>query len=510
MSSTPLESPHPRLDSVPRAQGSPPSISIGAIVDLRDYLTIARVRWVLITMCTLTMIALAALFTWSATPQYASSSRLFVSTSGASDDAQANQGGQFSLQRVKSYADLLTGQQIARRVVDELKLEESPKALADQISATSKLDTVILRITVTDPSPERAKMLVDAVSDQFVSYVAELETPPGKDEATIKATVVDPGTEPSAPVSPRPKRNLALGLVLGLLVGVGLAVLRETLDTSVKSIKQLEDLIDAPILGSISYDRDAERNPLIDELGTYAPRVEGFRVLRTNLQFIDPDQQRKVFVITSSLPQEGKTTTATNLAMTLAEGGERVALIEADLRRPRISHYLNLESAVGLTTVLVGRLSLHDAMQHASQHAGLDVLSSGRTPPNPAELLKSHAMSAIIKELRADYDIVLIDAPPLLPVTDAALLASQSDGAILVVRHGKTTVDQVRAAAERLTSVGAEPAGVIFNMTPAKGAGQYGYGYGYGYGYEPQDATHAEQSRSMFRRRPRADSRADT
>lgn len=468
-------------------------------MDLRDYLTLVRVRWVVITMCTLAMIALAALLTWSATPQYASSSRLFVSTSGASDDAQANQGSQFSLQRVKSYADLLTGQQIARRVVDDLKLDESPKDLAEQISATSKLDTVILTVTVTDPSPERAKMLVDAVSDQFVSYVAELETPPGKDEATIKATVVDPGTEPTSPVSPRPQRNLALGLILGLLIGVGLALLRETLDTSVKTIQQLEDLTGAPVLGSITYDRDAERNPLIDGLGNYAPRVEGFRVLRTNLQFIDPDQQRKVFVITSSLPEEGKTTTATNLAMTLADGGERVALIEADLRRPKISHYLHLEGSVGLTTVLVGRVSLDEAMQNIGQHAGLDVLSGGRTPPNPAELLKSHAMSTVIKQLRDDYDIVLIDAPPLLPVTDAALLASQADGAILVVRHGKTTTDHVRAATERLTSVGSAPAGVIFNMTPARGAGSRGYGYGYG--YEPLGATHAESSRTWFGRK---------
>lgn len=471
-------------------------------MDLRDYLTVLRARKLLIAFCALVMIGLAAIFTWSATPQYASSARLFVSTSG-SDDTQALQGSQFSLQRVKSYADLLTGQQIAKRVVDELKLDESPKDLAEQISATSKLDTVILTVTVTDPSPERAKMLVDAVSEQFVSYVAELETPPGKDEATIKATVVDPGTEPTSPVSPRPQRNLALGLVLGLLIGVGVALLRETLDTSVKTIKQLEDLTEAPVLGSITYDRDAERNPLIDDLGTYAPRVEGFRVLRTNLQFIDPDQQRKVFVITSSLPEEGKTTTATNLALTLAEGGERVALVEADLRRPKISHYLNLEGSVGLTTVLVGRLPLHEAMQTTAQHPGLDVLSSGRTPPNPAELLKSHAMSTVIKELREDYDIVLIDAPPLLPVTDAALLASQADGAILVVRHGKTTTDQVRAAAERLTAVGSVPAGVIFNMTPARGAGAYGYGYGYGYGYEPLDATHADSSRTWFRRKAR-------
>jgi capsular exopolysaccharide synthesis family protein len=471
-------------------------------VDLRDYLTILRVRWMLIVLCTLGMIALAAVFTLSATKQYASSARLFVSTSAA-DDSQALQGGQFSLQRVKSYADLLTGQEIARRVVDELELDQSPASLASQISATSKLDTVILTITVTDPSPERAKMLVDAVADQFVSYVAELETPPGQDEATSKATIVDPGTEPGAPVSPQPLRNLALGAILGLLLGVGLAVLRDTLDSTVKSAKELEELVEAPILGAIAYDTDAERAPLILDLGTYAPRVEAFRVLRTNLQFIDPDKDRKVFVITSSLPGEGKTTTATNLAVALAEGGERVALVEADLRRPKIGEYLNLEGAVGLTTVLVGRVKLADAMQQVAGRTGLDVLSSGRTPPNPAELLKSQAMTTVIEQLREDYDVVLIDAPPLLPVTDAALLASQADGAILIVRHGKTTTDEVRAAAERLRAVGAEPVGAIFNMAPARGAGQYGYGYG----YAPEETRHAVPGWSLLGKRDRVDAR---
>lgn len=440
-------------------------------------------RWVLIASCTLATIAIAALLTLNSTPQYASSARLFVSTSG-SDDSQALQGSQFSLQRVKSYADLLTGQEIARRVVDELELTQDPKSLAGQISASSKLDTVILTVSVTDPNPERAQMLADAVSKVFVSYVAELETPPGKDEATIKATVVDPAGLPGSPISPQPTRNIGLGLILGLLLGAGVAVLRETLDTSIKSVRQLESLVPAPIIGTISFDTNAVDTPLISSLDAYAPRAEAFRVLRTNLQFIDPDLERKVFVITSSLPGEGKTTTAVNLALALAEGGERVALVEGDLRRPRISEYLRLESAVGLTTVLIGKLPLKDAMQ-STANEGLAVLTSGTTPPNPAELLKSSSMAALIESLRESYDIVLIDAPPLLPVTDGALLAAQSDGALLVVRHGKTTTDQVAMALDRLEAVGATPVGVIFNMAPAKGGDGYGYGYGYGYAPEP-------------------------
>lgn len=455
-------------------------------MDLRDYLTVLRTRWALIAACTLSTVAIASLLTWQATPQYASSARMFVSTQGGTDDAQANQGGQFSLQRVKSYADLLTGQEIARRVIDDLDLTESPKDLSEQISAASKLDTVILTVTVTDPDPKRARLLAEAVAKVFVAYVAELETPPGKDEATIKATVVDPASESSSPISPQPVRNVALGLMLGIILGAALAVLRDTLDNSVKSVKQLESLVDAPVIGTISFDTNAVETPLISSLDTYAPRAEAFRVLRTNLQFIDPDIERKVFVITSSLPGEGKTTTSVNLALALAEGGERVALVEGDLRRPKISEYLRLESAVGLTTVLIGRLPLDDALQPTT-HDGLDVLTSGATPPNPAELLKSDAMRTLIATLRTKFDVVLIDAPPLLPVTDGALLAAQADGALLVVRHGKTTADQVSLAAERLESVGAKPVGVILNMTPAKGGG--GYGYGYGYGYAPESSA---------------------
>jgi len=460
-------------------------------VDLRDYLRVIRVRWLLIAVCALATVAVAALFTWTATPQYASSARMFVSTQGAADDAsQANQGGQFSLQRVKSYADLLTGQEIARRVIESLDLVESPKTLSEQITASSKLDTVILTVTVSDPDPARAKLLADAVADVFVSYVSELETPPGKDEATIKATVVDPASLSSAPVSPQPLRNIGLGLVLGLIIGTGVAVIRETLDTTIKFARQLEVLVPAPIIGTISYDTAAVETPLITTIDTYAPRAEAFRVLRTNLQFIDPDIERKVFVITSSLPGEGKTTTAVNLALALAEGGESVVLVEGDLRRPKISEYLRLESAVGLTTVLIGKLPLEDAIQTTARE-GLAVVTSGATPPNPAELLKSTTMGTLIAALREKYDIVLIDAPPLLPVTDGALLAAQADGALLVVRHGKTTTDQVSLAVERLQAVGATPVGVIFNMTPLKGGDGYGYGYGYGYAPEKSDSAPA-------------------
>jgi capsular exopolysaccharide synthesis family protein len=211
--------------------------------------------------------------------------------------------------------------------------------------------------------------------------------------------------------------------------------------------------------------------------------VEAFRVLRTNLQFVNVDSPSKVFVVTSSLPEEGKTTTSCNLAVALAQAGQRVLLLEGDLRRPKISEHLNVEEAVGLTTVLVGRIGLADAVQ-PSGVPGLDVLPSGATPPNPSELLQSNAMHDVMDRLRKDYDVIVVDAPPLLPVTDAALLTAQSDGALLVIRHGKTTKDQVQHAAERLEAVDGRLVGAVLNMVPRRRSGDTYYGYGYGYAPE--------------------------
>jgi len=197
-----------------------------------------------------------------------------------------------------------------------------------------------------------------------------------------------------------------------------------------------------------------------------------------------------------SAPSQPSPAGVTQRARRLA--GSRVALVECDLRRPQINGRLNLDGAVGTTSVLVGKISLTDALQDY-QRTGLKVLTSGPIPPNPSELLQSHAMEKLLGDLRTDFDTVIIDAPPLLPVTDAALLAAQTDGAIVVVKHGRTTRDQLSHAIERLTSVDATTLGVVINQTPAKKAFS-GYGYGYGYGYGPQ-ADESLNAASTRRRR---------
>lgn len=411
---------------------------------------------------------------------YESTARLFVSTTSDSD---AYQGGLFSTQRVTSYADLLSGEAFAQSVIDNLGLDLEPRELSAQVGGDVTPETVNLLIRVTDASASEAQRIAQGYAEHMQDLVAELETPVGAKTPVLKATVVDPASLTEDPISPQPVRNLGLGLFAGLILGAGLAVLRELLDTSIKSVDDVAASTEAPLLGNIAFDPSARATPLITSLDSHAPRVEAFRVLRTNIQFIDVDTQNKVFVVTSALPEEGKTTTAVNLAISLAQSGRRTLLIECDLRRPRATAALDLDNAVGVTTVLVGKVALRDAIQ-THQPTALDVLGSGATPPNPAELLQSRAMADLLASVREQYDVVIIDAPPLLPVTDAALIASQSDGAILVLRWGKTTREQFSSSIDRLTQVGSQPVGIVMNMVPSR-RNSSAYGYGYGYGYAP-------------------------
>jgi capsular exopolysaccharide synthesis family protein len=207
------------------------------------------------------------------------------------------------------------------------------------------------------------------------------------------------------------------------------------------------------------------------------------------LQFLDADRTDRSFVITSSIESEGKSTTSANLAIALADTGSRVLLVDADLRRPKIANYLGLEGAVGLTDILIGRAELQDVIQPWGR-AKLFVLPAGHIPPNPSELLGSARMEHIIAEFNRAFDVVIFDTPPLLPVTDAAILAKKVGGAIIVVAAGLAHKNQLKGAVTALENVGAPISGLVLTMLPTTGPDAYGYGrYGYGYGYTDETDT---------------------
>lgn len=477
----------------------------GDQVELKDYWLTVRRRWRVIVATVAIAVGVAAALTWQATPQYASTASIFVSTS-PSDANDAYTGNLFATQRVASYAELVTKTKLAERVSADLGGSLTPTELQSSVSTSVNPDTVLLDITATDPDAVTARDIAQAYAEGLSTMVAQLESQ-GSDKALVQASIVDNAQVSDTPVSPQPVRNLGLALVLGLLLGVGLAVVRELLDTTLKTTEDVNDVTSAPILGRINADGSAVKRPPAEVLSAATPWSESFRVLRTNMQYVEVDHDHKVFVVSSSLPSEGKTTTAVNLAITLALANQRVALVECDLRRPLIASRLGLDDGVGTTSVLIGKVHLRDALQKYAD-TELWVLSSGPIPPNPSELLQSNAMEKLLGELRDEFDIVILDAPPLLPVTDAALLAAQADGALVVIRHGKTTRDQLVHAIERVESVDAKVVGIVVNLAPArKKTG--GYGYGYGYGYAPLEASgasarRARDGRRRDRRRPRS------
>jgi len=406
---------------------------------------------------------------------------------------------------VSSYAHVLGGRTIAGRVVKSLGLSASVGSTDRRIDAEVLPNTSVLRVTAESDNPQTASRIAQESAEQFVTWLEDNQSPNVPDDpkgdtpnTALTASVVEAAATPSASFYPSRPRWLAIGAGLGLLAGLVFAAWRELADRSIRTPSELEELAGAPVLGAMAYDRTAASTPLITSLGTHHPRFEAVRILRTNLQFLDVDRDNKVITITSSIAGEGKSTTACNLAIALAQTGTRVVLVEGDLRRPRVSEYLSIEKSVGLTTVLVGRVALDAAMQQGGT-PGLDVLTSGELPPNPSEILQTKTMTALVAELRHRYEVVLIDAPPLLPVTDASLLASISDGAILVVRHGSTGREQVRTATDRLQAVGARLLGTVLNMSPARELSRYG-GYGYGYGPEYFSKSAADGKRRRARR----------
>jgi receptor protein-tyrosine kinase len=445
----------------------------------------ARRRWLTIVAMLLLGVFGAAAYSLTTTPTYHSKARVFVS-SDASNSAEQYYAGFFNSQMVKSYADLATSRQLMSRVTKRLELDVSAAQLAEKINATVVQDTVIIELEALDPSPKVAQQLAQAEAEELAGYLTEVEST-DKNKKSVKATVIDPANLVDDPVRPRTLLNVVIFGVLGLLLGVALAVARELLDNSVSSAEDVERITGKPVLSSVGFDPDVPRHPLISDGSSLSPRVEAFRLLRTNLQFLDLDNAPRSIVITSALPTEGKTSTAANLAIALAQTGRRVLLIDGDLRRPRSAEMLGLERSVGFTTVLVGRADLVDAIQRHTE-SGIYFLASGPIPPNPTEVLQSQASRSLLERAAGLFDHVIIDAPPLLPVSDAAVMARDVDGAILVVRHGKTSKDQLRQAVTRLQHVDARVLGVTVNMTPRRGSRTHGYGYGYEYEYSYEPA----------------------
>jgi len=430
-------------------------------VEIGQYVHVLRAHWVLVVLSILVCTAGAGALAWTGTPTYAAGTQLFVSTRGLPGEAgQAYEGGLYAQQRARSYAEIISSPGGAQAVIEELGLAEDVHSVQDKIRASVPPNSLLINVTVRDRSPRLAKSIADSLDDQLPRLADSLERPEGG-RSPVQVIVTRPARLPANPVSPQKPSYLALGVLFGLAVGVGGAVLRHALDHRIRNDADASGTAGAPVLGRIAEHPDQEMSPVMvgDPLSAGA---EGYRALRANLRALSAEHDLRSFVVSSAVPAEGKTDVVANLGVALAQAGELVVVVDANLRSPRLGELLGVRSSIGLTDLLEARRPIEPPL-HRHPTAPLEVLTSGSPRPNPSELLDSKAFDRVLQALTDRFDFVIVDTPALLPVADAAGLARRASGVILVARTASTSTDELQAARQALRAVDRRVLGVVLN-----------------------------------------------
>jgi len=475
------------LDRQPRAE-----------FDLRGYVRVLWKRKLYALAGLVLCVVPAVAYTATRTPMYESTATLFVGQQQISlqDVARGLASTSLSAQLVKSYADILASRTTAERAVAENGLALSPGAVAGGLTIEPVVDTQILKVTFRSSDPALAARVANAVSTTFVKQIQELAVPPplpttttGAPAATsapttneasppaVTVSVVDAARPPSVPASPNRVRDVALGIVLGGLAGVGLAFGADHLDSSVKGREDTERL-GLPVLGVIPKMHTGGAEVYI-ERDPQDVAAESFRKLRTSIGFLGVDRPIKTLMVTSPIAGEGKTTVATNLAVAYAQAANRTLLLEADLRRPSLHRLFGMSGTDGLTTAIIGTCSISRAMRDGVV-PNLQCIVAGAIPPNPVELLESAQMAHLLELVASQFDMVVIDAPPIMPVADAIALGRRCDGVVVVARSGATPRERLVETIGQVERSGAKFLGTLLNgAKPSDSPYEYEYYYAY-------------------------------
>jgi len=518
-------------------------------MELRQYALLVR-KWLwLIVVCTAVAGAAAYLVSKRSTPIYQAAAVLLVNQTTTPEWSTAYADILTNERLARTYANLLTSQPVLEGTAGELGIE--PKAIAGMVSVSPIRDTQLLDLKVEGPdrkliteianrlpvvfSARNQQMQTGLLGESKASLereMANVEADLARTQAALEKTteaterirletlvaqyrstysnlvhsfqqiklaevqsannliVAAPATVPESPIRPRTMTNTLLAAVVGAMIAVGAAFLIEYLDDTVKSPDDVRRVSGLATLGAIARVREAgDERRLITWSQSKAPEAEAYRTLRTNIQFSSVDKPVRTLLVTSSGPSEGKSTTAANLAVVMAQTGQRVALVDTDLRRPVLHRVFSLPNNVGLTTALLpGEDVSVDGRLQPTQVENLWVLTSGPVPPNPSELLGSQRMATLVGKLLAVADLVIFDSPPVLAVTDAAVLGRQVDGVVIVVDAGQTREPGLAQAADEMRKTGANVLGVALNRLDSRSGGYYYYYYYYNYSYSGDGA----------------------
>lgn len=499
-------------------------------MELRTYLSVLRRRKWIVILGFLLGTAIAVAFTFLSTPQYVASTTVRVATIGGGSFSQARPDITYTERLVNTYSRIITGNKVRRQIMDELSLEKMPIISVQAIPGTE-----LIRLVAEAPDPEDARdiansaaqILVDenrefygggsgqtlqqilggqleqaekALNDARAEYATLLAAVP-QDETSVAAagqalelrertytslltqydaarleetlransiSIIEEAVTPNRPAKPRPPINIALGMAVGLVTGIALALLAENLDTTLYTAEQIENATQMDMVGQIPASKD---DLAIARLGAgHYPQLESFRRLRTNILASSGDSQ--VALLTSAKRGEGKSTVSANLAVTIAQSGREVAVIDCDLRLPTMHKLFDLPNKRGLTSILAGEVSVEDSIQY-SAFPRVQVLTSGPLPPNPTELLGSQRMLDLIEQLKTQFDFIILDTPALLSVADAAVLAPAADNVILVVAQAQTRRGDVQTVLRQLANVRVKSMEVVVNRAESNGSYAY-------------------------------------
>lgn len=474
-------------------------------MELRDYLRGLRRHWFAIVLMTALGVGVGFGWVQLQTPVYEASATGYVQSRDSEEIGGSIVGDAAARSKVASYLDVAGWRITAERAIELLGLDTTPEDIVTRVTVANTPDTVILKVAAQGPTPEEARSLAEAWITAMAYSIDQVEGDTTEGSAPVTIVTIGSASLPSSPVFPDTRTALIVGGLVGLGFGIAFALIRTASDRRVRAADDIEEKTGVPLVGAIPVTEGmGGDHRLIDEgkgkgkgkSSTFAVS-EAMRALRTNLQFMDVDNPPRTIVVTSPLPGDGKSTIACNLAITLAASGQPVVLVDGDLRRSAVAKTMGLPGGAGLTDVLSGRADLSDVLQRTPSAKNLYVLAAGSVPPNPSEVLGSERMRSLLVDLAA-HAIVIIDAPPLLPVTDGAVLTHQADGALLVVGIGRTTYDLVEKAIDTLQKASGRALGIVLNRVPTRGAdaSPYSYEYRREYGTPKLDADTANPAKA--------------
>ncbi|KZX20626.1 polysaccharide biosynthesis tyrosine autokinase [Rathayibacter tanaceti] len=432
---------------------------------IREYGRLLRRGWLVISIFVALGLTVASVATIASDSEYRAQTTVFVSVSTADNQSSAEVGASFTSAeaRVASYVALVDSSSVLQPVIDELGLDLSVGELAAEVTPAALPGTVIMSIDVVDADARRAAQIADAVAESLRGYVAEIERPVGGGASRVDVKVLEAASVPSSPLSPDLLVYLVLGGATGLILGVGLVVLRSLGDARIRSAKDIAAGTSLPVLESIPYEAAIRRTPLV--VDGRSATAESFRMLRTTILFGSGTHERTLLV-TSAREGDGKSVVAANLAASIAQIGRTVVVVDADLRDPVQSAVFRVPTGGPTLAELLraGGLPADGTLPVSAQ--GVSVLPAGGSQANPSDLIGTPAMERIIGHLARRFDHVIVDSPAILTATDAVLLGKLVATTVLVAGVGVSTTADIVAAADRLRDVGGDVLGTVVAQAP--------------------------------------------